>query len=242
MKMWKKVFIGFITVLVALVGVFVVWGETPAQPMTEAKAALNSNAQVTVTTGNWLVFSPASGEVHSGLIFYPGGRVDYRAYAPMASQLAANGFLVVIPRMPLNLAVFGVNAADEVIRSYPQVQNWYIGGHSLGGSMAADYLFKHQSRFAGLILLASYPASSDDLSAFAGRVLSISATNDGLATPVKITASRALLPASTVFYAIQGGKHAYFGWYGDQTGDGTASISREDQQAQMLKQIIVFMK
>ncbi len=242
MKMWKKVFIGFITVLVALVGVFVVWGETPAQPMTEAKAALNSNAQVTVTTGNWLVFSPASGEVHSGLIFYPGGRVDYRAYAPMASQLAANGFLVVIPRMPLNLAVFGVNAADEVIRSYPQVQSWYIGGHSLGGSMAADYLYKNQSRFTGLILLASYPASSDDLSSFTGRVLSISATNDGLATPAKITASRTLLPASTVFYAIQGGKHAYFGWFGDQAGDGTAAISREEQQAQMLKQIIAFMK
>ena len=242
MKMWKKVFIGFITVLVALVGVFVVWGETPAQAMTEAKAALESNAQVKVTTGNWLVFSPANGEVHSGLIFYPGGRVDYRAYAPMAARLAASGFLVVIPRMPLNLAVFGVNAADEVIRSYPQVQSWFIGGHSLGGSMAADYLYKHQNRFAGLILLASYPASSDDLSAYTGRVLSISASNDGLATPVKIKASRALLPTSAVFYEIQGGKHAYFGWYGDQAGDGTASISREDQQAQMLEQILTFLK
>jgi hypothetical protein len=242
MNLWKRILIGFLAVLVAFTGVFVIWGETPAQPMEEAKAALQSDAEVTVASGSWLVFSPANGRAATGFIFYPGGRVDYRAYAPMAHELAAHSILVVIPRMPLNLAVLGVNKAEDVVKTFPQVHSWYIGGHSLGGSMAADYLYKHQDTFAGLILLASYPASIDDLSRFSGKVLSISATNDGLATPEKIQASRVLLPASPVFYEVQGGKHAYFGWYGNQKGDGEASITREDQQQQVIAQILQFMK
>ncbi len=164
------------------------------------------------------MFKPADGKFTTGFIIYPGGRVDYRAYAPMAHQLAAHGFVVLIPRMLLNLAVFGIEKASEGIASEPTVKHWVIGGHSLGGSMAANYLFKHPDQFDGLVFLASYPASSDDLSAYTGKVLSISGSLDGLATPAKITASRALLPKDAQFVEIEGGNHAYFGWYGNQSG------------------------
>jgi Predicted hydrolase of the alpha/beta-hydrolase fold len=237
MKTGQKILLGFLIGLILIVGAFVVWGETPSQPMPEALAALQSDAAVKVTGGNWLVFSPATETPKSALIFYPGGRVDYRAYAPMAHALAVKGYLVVIPHMPLNLAVFGIDEALRVQAAYPQIQNWFIGGHSLGGSMAADELFKHSDKFSGLILLASYPANSDDLSRYPGKVLSLSGSLDGLATPAKIEASRALLPATTQFVEIQGGDHAYFGWYGPQSGDQPATITREEQQQTVIDQI-----
>jgi pimeloyl-ACP methyl ester carboxylesterase len=242
MKLWQKIIIVIAAILVLLASSFIIWGETPSMPMSEAMAALQSDAAVRVKSGDWLVFTPTTGAATTGLIFYPGGRVDYRAYAPMAHALAAQGYLVVIPRMPLNLAVFGIDAAGKVQAAYPNILHWFIGGHSLGGSMAADYLFKHQEQFDGLILLASYPANSDDLSRYAGKVLSLSGLLDGLATPVKITASKALLPAASQFFEIQGGDHAFFGWYGAQAGDNMATITREQQQTIVIRQIDQFMK
>lgn len=220
-------------IIVAVAG-FVAWGETPAQPMSEALTAIQSDMQVTVTPGQWLVFTPAASQPTTGFIIYPGGRVDYRAYAPAARQIAAQGFLVVIVRMPLNLAVFDPGAAANVIAAYPEIQHWAVGGHSLGGSMAANFAADHPGVVQGLVLWASYPASSDDLSASGLRVVSISGALDGLATGEKIDASRALLPADSTWVSIAGGNHAQFGWYGDQAGDNDASISRLDQQDQVI--------
>lgn len=242
MKLWKKILIGIAGFLIVISLAFVGWALSASQPLPEAITALNGDASVNVQTGDWLVFSPSYQPPTTGFIFYPGGKVDYRAYAPMAHQLAAKGILVVIPRMPLNLAVFGVDKAESILKKYPEIQSWYIGGHSLGGSMAADYLFKHPTDFSGLIFLASYPADSNPLVDYKGKVLSISASNDGLATPDKIEASRAILPPSTTFYVVEGGNHAYFGWYGDQKGDGEATISREDEQTQVIQQIIDFIE
>lgn len=238
MKLWKKIVYGFIALIVLISSAFAIWGETPAKAMPEALAALQSDSQVIVTTGSWLVFQPADGKYQTGFVFYPGGRVDYRAYAPMAHAIAAKGYLVVIPHMPLNLAVFGIEKVSEVIAAHKEVQHWVIGGHSLGGSMAAHSLYQHPDSFAGLVLLASYPASSDDLSSYAGKVLSLSGSLDGLATPAKIEASKALLPVNTRFLQLQGGNHAYFGWYGNQSADNTATISREEQQKIVDEEII----
>lgn len=237
MKLVKKILLGLLILLVVVCGAFIVWGETPAKAMPEAIAALQSDDQVRVDTGQYLTFSPADQEYTAGLILYPGGRVDYRAYAPMAHELAAQGYFVVIPRMPLNLAVFGVNKAEQVIHAYPQVENWVIGGHSLGGSMAAHYLYQNPDLFSGLVFLGSYPASSDDLNNFPGEVLSLSGSLDGLSTPVDIEASRALLPKSTLFVVIEGGNHAQFAWYGAQSGDNPATISREEQQTMIVDNI-----
>jgi pimeloyl-ACP methyl ester carboxylesterase len=201
--------------------------------MPEALAALQSDAEVIVTTESWLDFAPAQAVATTGLIFYPGGRVDYRAYAPLAHDLAARGYRVIIPAMPLNLAVFSPDKAAEIIRAFPEVQAWAVGGHSLGGAMAANFLRRQPEQAAGLVLIASYPAESDDLSASFLSVISISGSQDGLATPDKIAASHALLPPDTTWVTIQGGNHAQFGWYGDQSGDLPASISRDSQQAQV---------
>jgi hypothetical protein len=231
-KRWWLVLIGIL--FASAIG-FVAWGLIIPMPMPEALAALKSDAQVNVTTKPWLIFQPNQQIPTTGLILYPGGRVDPRAYAPQAHAIAANGYLVVIVPMPLNLAVLGAERASLVIQSYPNIQIWVIGGHSLGGSMAALYADNHRNQVKGLVLWASYPASSNNLADSTIKVLSIYATRDGLTTQDKIDASRKLLPANTTWVQILGGNHAQFGWYGPQSGDNPAMISREEQQTQIVQ-------
>ncbi|MHB9034242.1 MAG: alpha/beta family hydrolase, partial [Anaerolineae bacterium] len=204
---------------------------TPAQQQPEALTALSGDAGVQVTRhGGWIIFTPAASPSERGLVFYPGGRIDPRAYAPAAHALAAKGILVVIVRMPLNLAVLAPNRAAQVMAAFPGIKQWVVGGHSLGGAMAAAFIFKHPGSAAGLLLWAAYPAGNASLAASSIPVLSISGSLDGLATPEKIEASRALLPADTQWLVIEGGDHAQFGYYGDQAGDNPATISRAEQQ------------
>ncbi len=215
-------------------GGFILWGSTPAKPMPEVFSLVGSLPGDNDNQA-WLTFVPDGGPPGTGFIIYPGGRVDYRAYAPTAQMIADQGYLVVIVRMPLNLAVFNPNVAAKVIAAYPDIRHWAVGGHSLGGAMAANFVYSNPGIADGLVLWASYPASNNDLSTSGIRVVSISGTLDGLSTPEKIAASAALLPADTVWVAIEGGNHAQFGWYGEQSGDNPAAISREEQQAQIVQ-------
>jgi hypothetical protein len=221
-----------------VVGGFVVWAMTPLGPMPAALAALESDAQVQVEQGNWYVFQPLEGKPDTGIIIYPGGRVDPRSYAPMAHSLAGEGYLAIIVPMPLNLAVFNPGAAAEVMAAFPEITTWSVGGHSLGGAMAANFVHKNPAALDGLFLWAAYPASGDDLSGMDLKVISIYGTLDGLMTAADVEASRLLLPADTVWAPIEGGNHAQFGWYGDQPGDNPATISREEQQAQIFKAMV----
>jgi len=229
-------------VLVVGAGGFVVWASVASQPMPEALSALQSDAQVKVETGQWIVFRPVLTQPTTGLIFYPGGKVDARAYAPQAHAIAAQGYLVVITPMPLNLAIFGVDKAMDVIKAFPLIRHWAIGGHSLGGSMAASFANKHPAAVQGIAFWASYPADSDNLSATSFVVTSIYASNDGLATGAKIDHSRALLPSNTAWVKLEGGNHAQFGWYGPQSGDGQAAISREAQQQRTVAATLQLLK
>ncbi len=218
-------------------GGFIIWAESTPAPMPEATAALETPAQtdgVVVTTRDWLVFRPMAKEPTSGLILYPGGRVEAKAYAPLARDIAAEGHLVVITPVPLNLAFFAPNRASEVMDAFPSVAHWAVGGHSLGGAMAARFAHRHPSAVQGLVLWAAYPAESDDLSEENLTVVSIYGTRDGLATPETIDTSRPLLPPDTRWVAIEGGNHAQFGWYGPQSGDHPATITRDDQQRQIV--------
>jgi hypothetical protein len=217
--------------VVVLIGA-VFWATRAAGPMPEALAALESDSQVSVSTNPWLVFRPTAGSPYTGLVLYPGGRVDPRSYAPPAREIASEGFLVVVVPMPLNLAVLGVDRATDVMAAFPEVRSWAIGGHSLGGAMAARYAHRSPDSIEGLILWAAYPASGDDLSDHDLAAASIYGTRDGVSTLDEITVSQPLLPPHTSWVPIEGGNHAQFGWYGPQSGDMIATISREEQQQQ----------
>jgi hypothetical protein len=233
MRQRNKILIGVIFAITIILVGFVVWAYTPLGPMTEAYEALNSDSKVNVSLDRWLIFEPINSSKNVGFIIYPGGRVDYRSYAPIAHKIAEQGFSTIIVPMPFNLAVFGANTATEIINSYPQITSWVIGGHSLGGTMAAQFAYENPSKIAGLILWAAYPASGSNMSKYSLLVTTIYGSNDGLSIS-QIQDSLKLLPPTTIQVEIAGGNHAQFGWYGDQSWDNAAEITRERQQSQIL--------
>lgn len=170
---------------------------------------------------------PAEGEIKAGFIFYPGGKVEHTAYIPLMKALASEGVLCVLVEMPFRLAVFDMNAADGIPARFPDVKTWYIGGHSLGGSMAACYLETHAEDYAGLVLLGSY--SSVDLADSALSVLSAYGSEDGVLHRDAYEKNRKNLPADLTEVIIEGGNHAGFGMYGHQDGDGVATITPAEQ-------------
>ena len=198
-------------------------------PMPEALAAMESTATVTVVDERPITFTPTE-PTTTGVIIYPGGFVEPRSYAPAAHALAEEGAFVAIVPMPLGLAVLGGSRADDVISHHPEIAEWVIVGHSLGGVTAARYAAEHPDAVDGLVLWAAFPEDSIDLSQWTGATGSIYATLDGLTTVQDIDDSRPLLPPDTAFVEIAGGNHAYFGWYGDQSGDNPATITRAEQQ------------
>lgn len=175
-----------------------------------------------------------------GLVFYPGGKVEYTAYEPLMQACAERGILCVLLEMPFNLAVFDVNAAEGIQGFFPEIENWYIGGHSLGGSMAAAYLADNTAAYDGLILLGSY--STADLSQSGMDALSVYGSEDGVLNMEKYKDNIPNLPEEYTEIIIQGGNHAGFGVYGEQEGDGEASISNEEQICITADTIAEFMK
>ena len=174
----------------------------------------------------------------AGFIFYPGGKVEYTAYEPLMKELANQGILCILVKMPFNLAVLDMNKADGLQAQFPEIETWYIGGHSLGGSMAASYLEKNNSDYQGLILLASY--STADLSSTALDVLSIYGSEDKVLNKEKYQKYLVNLPSDYQEKIIEGGCHAYFGMYGLQKGDGIPTISNMTQIQETTNEIINF--
>lgn len=230
-----------LALIVGGVLIIIAWASTPTGGvLPAAQQALESDSSVIVNdTAGWYAFEPAQESASVGLIFYPGGRVLPGAYAALARDVAEAGYPAFIVKMPLNLAVLSPTKADEVRAAHPQITRWVISGHSLGGSMAASYANSQPDAVQGLALMASYPASWDDLSARESLVTaSIYGTLDGLATPDMVRGGAALLPADTAFVEITGGNHSYFGDYGDQPGDGVATITRAEQQGQVIAALL----
>ena len=184
-----------------------------------------------------IVFEPEGAT--KGFIFYPGGKVEYTAYIPLMQACAEKGILCVLVEMPFNLAVLDVNAADGIQEDYPEIEEWYIGGHSLGGSMAASYLADHVEDYEGLILLSSY--STADLSDTNLAVLSIFGSEDRVMNREKYEESKSNLPSNFTEYIIDGGCHAYFGMYGAQDGDGEPTVTNEEQIRLTVEHIVKIM-
>ncbi|BDF59775.1 thioesterase [Christensenellaceae bacterium] len=201
----------------------------------EAKQAMQTGNGVSVTEDTKTIAFMPDTPPKNGFVFYPGGKVDADAYAMFARDIAEQGVLCVIVKMPFDLAVFNVNGAKDVLDAYPDIENWTVGGHSLGGVMAAEYA-KNDDRVKDIVFLASYPNS--DLSKSGKRALDITAGNDQVLAWDKYAAAEPKFPADTVSYRIESGNHSGFGSYGYQSGDGQASISPAQQQKEAAEQII----
>lgn len=180
------------------------------------------------------LFLDGSGE-RDAVIFYPGAKVEYTAYLPLFYALAEQGVDCFLVKMPFNLAFLGMNKADDIMAGY-DYEHWYLAGHSLGGAMAASYASGHLDALDGLILLAAYPTK--DLKVEDFRVLSVYGSEDGVVNRDKLADGRQWMPENYTELCIEGGNHAWFGDYGEQKGDGKATISRKAQQEQTVEAIL----
>jgi dienelactone hydrolase len=233
-RWWLWAGAAVLVLLAVAAGGFYLWATTTSDPGPRAVAALDSDEQVQVIEDDGYTFQPTR-PTPVGFIFYPGGRVDPASYAAPAREIAEAGVLVIVPELTKNLAVLDADAADNVIAAHPEIEQWVIGGHSLGGTIAASYAGEHRDTISGLVLWAAYPSNRTDLSTLDAAVASAFGTRDGLTTLDDIDDSRNRLPAATNFVSIEGGNHAQFGDYGTQDGDNPATISREEQQAQAIQ-------
>lgn len=235
-KSKKIVFYLMGLVLLMLIVSTVVFFTTSYKPTNEALIKLEDSNLVDVTEDGLIIFEPKNVKAETGLIIYPGAKVEPEAYAPLANGISEEGYLVVITPMPLNFAIFNSDAADNVISRFPQIKNWGIGGHSLGGVMAAKYASENQY-IEGVVFYASYP-QGDELKDLDIAVASIYGSDDGVASLDSINNSKELLPEEASFVEINGGNHAQFGSYGQQAGDNVAKISSDEQLQETIKATI----
>ena len=234
-KIIKRIFSLFIIFLLVLCTGFGVYVSNYYHSNTSAQNYLVSDDEVNVTHSGSRYVMSTDGST-TGFIFYPGGKVEATAYAPLLRKLAENGIFCVLVEMPFNLAVLDLSAAEEIIEDYPEITTWYIGGHSLGGVMAASFAANHTDELDGLVLLASY--STADLSDSGLKVFSAYGSEDGVLNFDKYNEARKNLPSDFTELVIDGGCHAGFGSYGAQKGDGTPSISADAQQDQTVDAIL----
>lgn len=229
-------------IVVSSVLAFAFWANDALPASDVALQAMQSDEQVQVSEENgWVTFSPVDdAQPEVGFIFYPGGRVDYRAYSPVLRMIAEQGYFVALVPVPLNLAFFDINVAASVQAQYPEISHWVVGGHSLGGVAASVYAKDHLGELDGLVFFASYPAD-DSLKNTDLNVFSIYGTRD-MAGMEKFDETKTLLPTQTQYVVIDGGNHAQFGSYGFQPGDNEATISPEEQWSQISTATVDFLK
>ena len=237
----KKKVIGVLLVLVLALGVGgFVYINDYYHAGEEAMAVMGSaeTDEVIVSQKDGMaVFLPRGGS-DTGIIFYPGGKVEYSAYAPLLYRCAEMGITCVLVEMPGNLAVLDINAADGIQERYTHVNEWYLAGHSLGGAMASSYLASHAEAYEGMILLGAYATEPLQHE----RVLSIYGSEDRVLNMEQYEEGRANLPADYTELIIDGGCHAYFGAYGAQEGDGVPTITAETQWDITAQAIAQFVK
>lgn len=241
-KQKRKIFITtsvIVLILVLLISFCAIYLNDYYPADMEAIQAVASASEVECRVNEYgIVFEPDGAT--KGFIFYPGGKVEHRAYIPLMGACAEQGILCVLVEMPFRLAVLDSNAADGIQTQYPEIEEWYIGGHSLGGSMAASYIAKHTEDYEGLILLGAY--STADLAQSELDVLSIYGSEDRVMNPGKYDDYKSNLPHDFTEIVIEGGCHAYFGMYGEQDGDGVPAITNREQITIAGQKIVDFMQ
>ncbi|WP_298501170.1 alpha/beta hydrolase [uncultured Methanobrevibacter sp.] len=232
--MGKKLKIGIIVFIILFVGGFFVYASDYYHAQKTATDYLNGTENVSVVpVSNGLLLDGYGND--TAIIFYPGAKVEYTSYLPLFTDLASQGIDCYMVQMPFNLAFLGKDSADDVIKN-SSYKHYFMAGHSLGGAMATVYVNNHEN-IDGLIFLASH--STDEINV---PVLSIYGTNDGVMNFESYNESKPLWKDNVTELVIPGGNHAQFGYYGNQSGDGIANITAEEQQNLSVDAIIEFIQ
>ena len=227
----KKRYIILIIILILIIGFGIYYVNDYSHSDSTALSYINGSENVSVTHSSNGLFIDGKGN-DTALIFYPGAKVEYSAYLPLMNQIAAQGVDVYLVQMPFNLAFFGQNSADDIIKN-SNYSHYIMSGHSLGGVAASGYASKHD--VDGLVLLAAYPSEEID-----NPTLSIYGSEDKVLNLKSYNDAKPLIKANFTEHIINGGNHAQFGNYGLQKGDGNAGINSTLQQNETTSEIINF--
>ena len=233
MKKSKKIMIVVLAIIVSLV-IASVWyvNDYYHAEGKENLIASTDTVDVIKTDFGYTFDGPGEG---TGVIFYPGAKVEDISYANLMKSIAEKGVDCYLVSMPCNIAFFGRNKADKVMDEYDNT-SWYMAGHSLGGLVASEYAKDNSDKIDGLILLASY--STTDISDTDLKVLSVYGSEDKVVNMQSVENCRANMPKSYTEFCIEGGNHSEFGDYGMQKGDGQATISGQEQKEKTAKYIV----
>ena len=226
-----KRYIILIIILILIIGFGIYYVNDYSHSDSTALSYINGSENVSVTHASNGLFIDGKGN-DTALIFYPGAKVEYSAYLPLMNQIAAQGIDVYLVQMPFNLAFFGQNSADDIIKN-SNYSHYIMSGHSLGGVAASGYASKHD--VDGLVLLAAYPSEEIDK-----PTLSIYGSEDKVLNLKSYNDAKPLIKANFTEHIINGGNHAQFGNYGLQKGDGNAGINSTLQQNETTSEIINF--
>lgn len=229
----KIIKIGIILFLIVFVGGFFVYAQFYYHAEKTATDYLNGTDDVNVSKISKGLFLDGYGN-NTTIIFYPGAKVEYTSYLPLFTNLASKGIDCYLVEMPFNLAFFGINSADDIIKN-SSYDHYFMAGHSLGGAMASSYVNSTHNNISGLIYLSSHSPKEIHV-----PVLSIRGTNDGVINLTSYDNAKSLMKSNFTEVIINGGNHAQFGYYGFQSGDNQANITPESQQNQSAEAIIRF--
>jgi len=206
--------IGIVVALVA-VGMYAYLSITTvrnnAAPAAAALAAMESDERVTVEYDEYLALTPAGSTPKTGIVFYAGAYCDIRGYTPVWKEIAAQGYLVVSPKLPFDFAIFAPNAADEVRAAHPEIEQWIIAGHSMGGAMAGVYADNNRDNLAGAIVFDSYPPGSNSLADADLPILLFERARADGSRSQKFIDNANLYPESAELTLIPGAQHMYYG-------------------------------
>ncbi len=228
-KIFKRITVFISLILIVFVIGFIIYASDYYKAEEAALDILKNNNSI-IYEDNYLVLSPSI-KPSTALIFYPGAKVEYLSYLPLLEKIKEeSNIMCILVEMPFNMAIFDSKAADEIIENYPEIENWYIGGHSMGGAMASSFASNNKDRVKGLILMGAYiygDYSPRDTLTIYGSF------NTSVGEKIEYTEN---------IIVIEGGNHAQFGNYGKQKGDPDATISTKKQQEITVEAVDEFLK
>lgn len=234
----RNIVILIVIALIVCIAGFYLYTQNPSKADTDIRDSVLKNTSLEITENDAYFKIKRKGiDSDKGVIFYPGGKVEPDAYLQNLSFIAlTTNSSVYIAKMPFNLAIFGINAAETIINNEKEIEVWFLGGHSMGGAMACEYAASNPSKIVGLFLMGSYCNRS--ISEVGFKVLSISGENDGLLPKAEVEQYSPNLPSNKTITFIQGMTHAQFGDYGLQSGDGKATITNDEADIQIVTTMI----
>lgn len=207
----------------------------------DEKLLQNSPSVKVEINSDFYSFTPTK-EFKNVFVFYPGAMVESKAYVPLCRKISENGLKVYLIKMPWRLASKGYTKPKELNLFKDTTKTYILSGHSQGAKMAAQFVYENPTLINKLILIGTTHPRDISLANSTIPILKIYGSKDGVAAEKSILENKPNLPQTTKFVRIDGANHAQFGYYSFQLGDSKADISRENQQAETLKNILEFVK